>query len=131
MKRIMILFMALMIGFGMLPHFSEARSYSHSYSRHYSTPSRSYNSGYTSPSSRVTRTPKSILNRGTSSIGRGFASHAAAFGAGMLIGHMFHPFGGYYGGARYGFSFMGILLDIIVLLIIVRLIRRIFTRRRY
>ncbi|WEG12098.1 hypothetical protein PU629_18545 [Pullulanibacillus sp. KACC 23026] len=112
MKRWVSLVLALMIGLGMVPHSSEARSYSHSFSRHYSTPSRSY------------------TNRGTSSFGRSFTSHAAAFGAGMLIGHMFHPFGGYYGGTMYGFSFTGILVDIILLLVIVWLIRRLFTRRR-
>lgn len=133
MKKIMTFLIAIMIGFSMIPHLSEARGFSHSFSRpHITTPSRTntYHSGYTSPSNKVTRTPNSTVNRRSSTFGRGLATHAAAFGAGMLLGHMFHPFGGYYGGGTLGFSFLGILLDIVILLVIIWLIKKIVTRRR-
>lgn len=132
MKKLFALFFAIMICFGMVPHLTEAKGFggSHSFSRHYSTPSHTstYHSGYRSPSNKVTRVPSSTPYRG-SSFGKSLATHAAAFGAGALLGHMFHPFGGYYNGARYGFSFLSILIDIIVILIIVRLVKGIFRRR--
>jgi hypothetical protein len=49
---------------------------------------------------------------------------------------MLHPFGGNYNGAygnnpSNGFSFLGILVDILVILVIIWVIKNIFTRRRY
>jgi hypothetical protein len=49
---------------------------------------------------------------------------------------MLHPFGGNYNGAygsnaSNGFSFLGILVDILLILVIIWVIKNIFTRRRY
>jgi hypothetical protein len=45
---------------------------------------------------------------------------------------MFHPFGGYWGGpfgyGYHGFSLFGILIDILILYIIFRIVRRFFRR---
>ncbi|MBM7691597.1 putative membrane protein [Peribacillus deserti] len=105
-----------------------------SYNSGYRTPSRSsgsYNSGYRAPSRSVTK--GSTYNRsqiprrsGTGS----FFSHAAAFGAGAFLAHMFHPFGGTYYGASHGFSFFGILLDILLIVVVFKLFRRLFSRNR-
>jgi len=59
-----------------------------------------------------------------------FWRYAGAFGAGAFFGHLFHPFGGYYGGSHYGFSFFGILIDIILILIIIRIVKWIFGNKR-
>jgi hypothetical protein len=59
-----------------------------------------------------------------------FWKYAGAFGAGAFLGHLFHPFGGYYGGYHYGFSFFGLLIDIIMILIIIRLVKWIFGNKR-
>lgn len=128
MRKFVCVLIAIMIGFAIMPHMTEAKSYS----RHYSTPSRTntYHSGYRSPSNNLTRTPGSTVNRGMPSFGRSFATHGAAFGAGLLLGHMFHPFGGFYGGQAIGFSFFGILLDFVAILVIIWLIKKVFTRRR-
>ncbi|MFC6605311.1 hypothetical protein ACFQDF_33420 [Ectobacillus funiculus] len=58
-------------------------------------------------------------------------SHAAAFGAGALLGSMLHPFGTHAVGAvgGTGFSFSGLLMDVILILIVVWIGRRIFGRR--
>lgn len=50
------------------------------------------------------------------------------FGAGFLLGSMFHPFGGYWGYSGvpgdHPFSFLGIIFDLIILWLIWRFIRR-------
>lgn len=134
LKKLMLVFM-LLFAF-LLPGFAEAKSFSgHSSfsSSHSTTSTRTYHSGYKSPSSNVSRTPSSYNSPNSysrSSRSGSFWSHAAAFGAGAFFGHMFHPFGGHYYGSSYGFSFIGLLVDILVIYIIYRIIRRIF-RRRY
>jgi hypothetical protein len=62
----------------------------------------------------------------------GFFSHLGAFGAGALLGSMFHPFGGGFGGMGFGypsFSLLGFALDIILIVLVFSLIRRLFQRR--
>jgi len=121
LKKILAVFLALMISFAYMPHVSDAKGFGGS--RSFSRPHTSYNSGYRSPTMRA---PGSTFNRGSS-----IMSHAASFGLGMMLGHMFHPFGGYYGGQSNGFSFFGLLVDFVLFLIIISLIRRLFGRRRY
>ena len=119
MKKWIPILMTIFLCFVSVPHMSEAKSFGHT--------STHFGSGYRSPTTRF-RTP--TLNRGTSSSGRSFMTHAAAFGAGALFGHMFHPFGGYYNGGYGGFSGTGILIDILIIVAIIWFIRRIFGGRR-
>lgn len=63
--------------------------------------------------------------------GRNFLGYAGAFGLGSLFGSMLNPFGGYYGGQHFGFSFFGLLLDILVIVAIIWFIKRIFRRNQY
>jgi hypothetical protein len=121
MKKIMVFLLAIMIGLAYMPHVSEARGFGTS--RGFSTHTSTFHTRYHSP---VVKMPRSTYNRGSSLL-----SHAASFGLGMMIGHMFHPFGGYYGGHMYGFSLFGLLVDFVIFLLIIMLIKRIFTRRRY
>jgi hypothetical protein len=137
MKKLIVVF-ALLLSL-VAPSISEARgfsgvhrsiSHSSTFGSHSTTTrSSSYRSGYKAPSSNVSRTRTST--RTQSSKRGGFWSHAAAFGAGTFIGSMFHPFGGYYGGHSYGFSMFGVFIDLLIFLIIIRVIKGIFTRRRY
>src|ERR1700730_1418892 len=106
MKKWIPIFMVLFLCFVSVPQMTEAKGFSHSTS-HFGS---SYHSGYRSPSPRL-KSPISNYNRGTPSVGRSIMTHAAAFGAGALFGHMFHPFGGYYGGGYGGFSATGLLID--------------------
>lgn len=75
----------------------------------------------------------STFRPGYGRLGGGFSSHMFSFGAGWMLGSMFHPFGGYYGwGSPLGyhhFSLLGILFDLVILWIIWRIIRFIFRRR--
>ncbi|GMA51242.1 hypothetical protein GCM10025857_25990 [Alicyclobacillus contaminans] len=41
---------------------------------------------------------------------------------------MFHPFGGYYGYGYHGFSLFGFIVDLILLYIAYRIVRRLFFR---
>jgi len=136
MKKLMIAFVLLFTL--IVPSMTEARgfsgghssiSHSSSFGTHSSTTrsSSTYRSGYKSPSSNVSRsTYKSTPTKRSS-----FWSHAAAFGAGTFFGSMFHPFGGHYYGQSYGFSMFGLLFDILMILVIVWVIKKIFRRRRY
>jgi len=63
--------------------------------------------------------------------GRNFLGYAGAFGLGSLFGSMLNPFGGYYGGQQFGFSFFGLLLDFLVIIVIIWFIKKIFRRNRY
>jgi hypothetical protein len=137
MKKLIIIFVLLLSL--VAPNISEARGFSggHSSFSHSSsfgshtttTRSSTYRSGYIAPSSNVSRTRSYTQSR--SSNKGSFWSHAAAFGAGTFIGSMFHPFGGHYYGQSYGFSMFGVLIDLLILFIIIRVIKAIFTRRRY
>jgi hypothetical protein len=115
-KKLLAVILVLMVFFAYMPHLSEAKGFggSRGFTRHYSVPNHMYKSPYRN-----------------SSLGRSVMTHAAAFGLGAMVGHMFHPFGGYYGGSMYGFSFFGILIDVILILIIISIIKRLFRRRRY
>ncbi|YCA44012.1 hypothetical protein M1E11_02060 [Bacillus sp. JZ8] len=142
MKKVLSLFTLMMVVAAMiLPHAAEARGYSSGARNHsYSTPSSSYSSkstnGYSSNRSYSggTSTKKdnsqtstnSTANNKKPSTAKKIASYAGAFGVGALLGSMFHPFGG----AGTGFSMFGLLLDIIIILVIVWLIKKIFTRRK-
>jgi hypothetical protein len=139
MKKLIIAFVLLFTL--TVPSMTEAKGFSggHSSISHsssfgsHSTSTRSgstYRSGYKSPSSSVSR---SNTYRSTQPSRRGgsFWSHAAAFGAGALFGGMFHPFGGSYFGHSYGFSFFGLLFDILIIFIIIKIVKSIFGRRRY
>lgn len=141
MKKLMLVFI-LMFGL-VLPGFAEAKGFSghSSISSSHTIGTTTYHSGYKSPSSNVTRTPSysnhsSYNNYNKPSRSGSFWSHAAAFGAGTFLGSMFHPFGGhYYGpmGAPHsnGFSFLSLLVDILIIVLIIWGIKRLFTRRRY
>jgi predicted lipid-binding transport protein (Tim44 family) len=71
--------------------------------------------------------PNYGTNRNT---GRNFLGYAGAFGIGSLFGSMLNPFGGYYGGQHFGFSFFGLLLDILLIVAIIWFIKKIFRRNR-
>ncbi|MCL6446244.1 MAG: hypothetical protein K6T83_22825 [Alicyclobacillus sp.] len=62
----------------------------------------------------------------------GIGSHILSFGLGYLLGGMFHPFGGYYGyGGGYmyhPFSLIHVIIDLVLLWVIFRLVRRLFFR---
>ncbi|CAM3948181.1 hypothetical protein [Alicyclobacillus pomorum] len=106
---------------------------------------RSYRSGSRAPSSRVggsysrySGTYGTPYGGATTRTGLGgFGSHLFSFGSGMLLGglmgHLFHPFGGYYGwGGGYGyhgFSIFGLLIDLLLLYVVYRIVRRLFFRR--
>lgn len=95
--------------------------------------STTYHSGYKSPSSSVTNRSNSYNSNyynNRPSTGRSIATHAAAFGAGALLGSMFHPIGGNYGGGYHGFSMLGFAIDIIGLIIIIFVVKAIFFRNR-
>lgn len=81
-----------------------SRSYG---SRSYSS-SRSSSRSYTSP-------------RGFG----GFGSHFASFGFGLMMGHLFNPFGYGYGYGA-GLGLFHIVLDIFIIWIVWKLIRRMF-----
>jgi len=66
------------------------------------------------------RTPRSS--------GRNFLGYAGAFGIGSLFGSMLHPFGGYYGGQQFGFSFFSLLFDILIIVAIIWFVKKIFRR---
>lgn len=127
-------------GFSGHSSFSHSSSFS-SHSSRGTYSSGTYHSGYKSPSSNVTRTPSrsnshTTYNQTPPSRTKSILTHAAAFGTGALLGHMLHPFGGNYNGAygsnaSNGFSFLGILVDILLILVIIWVIKNIFTRRRY
>lgn len=88
------------------------------------TDGNTYHSGYKSPSSNVTNQTRQNSGQGVkpTSKTRGILSHAAAFGAGALLGSMFHPFGG----GHAGFSLIGFLLDILVIGLIIWVVRKLF-----
>ncbi|MCY8234657.1 hypothetical protein [Priestia endophytica] len=149
MKKVLSIFTLMMVVAAMvLPHTAEARGYSSGARSHsYSTPSSSYSSkstsGYSSNRSysggtstkkdnsqtstnSTQKNSNTTANNKKSSTAKKIASYAGAFGVGALLGSMFHPFGG----AGTGFSMFGLLLDIVVILVIVWLIKKIFTRRK-
>lgn len=91
----------------------------------------SYHSGSKSSSSRVSGSRSgssgySSYGMGRSGFGSGFGSHLMSFGAGWFLGGMFHPFGGYYGSIYHSFSIFHFLIDLFIIWIIWRVIRRIF-----
>lgn len=89
---------------------------------------RSYSFGRSSSGSRsngFTHTYNTPLYRPTH-IGSSIGSHLLSFGAGWLLGGMFHPFGGYYGYGYHHFSLLHLLIDLALLWFIWRLIRRFF-----
>jgi|SRR5579875_569518 len=141
MKKLILAFMLLLSL--VVPSMTEARSFSgghstishsSSFSTHSSTVNSggTYHSGYKSPSSNVSRSSSYHNNAPAPAPKRSsFWSHAAAFGAGTLLGSMFHPFGYHSYGHSYGFSFIGLLFDILIIAIIIWVIKRIFTGRRY
>ncbi|WCK53311.1 hypothetical protein PP175_18265 [Aneurinibacillus sp. Ricciae_BoGa-3] len=84
---------------------------------------QTYHSGYKNASSNVTQAR--TFNPSVPKKSSGLLSHAAAFGAGALLGSMFHPFGG----AGHGIS--GLIMDIIIIAVIVFIVRKLFSRRAY
>lgn len=122
-KKVSVILLTLMLCMGtLLPQLVNARGFS---GRSYST--RIPHSTYRAPSNNF-RVPSSTLHRGSSGIGRGLVSHAAAFGLGALFGSMFHPFSGFYGGGLTSGIPFGFLIDIIGILVIIWLIRKLFAR---
>ncbi|MFJ8530287.1 hypothetical protein [Bacillus sp. NPDC094106] len=142
----------LMLAFTLfaLPTFAQAKTYSggkssvssHSssggFSTKGSTSSRSsdgtYHSGYKSSSSNVqAKKPASVDHAPQPQPApkkSSFWGHAASFGAGALLGSMLHPFGNHgVGGVGGSFFSSGLLIDIVILLGIVWVLRRIFARR--
>jgi hypothetical protein len=143
MKK-MMLFLIVVLGLSTLPTidhhamaYSSKKSYSSFSSRSSSSGYRSkmYSTGYRSPSSHVTNSSTSSRSRyygsPTRSTSHSLLTHTAAFGAGALFGSMFHPFGlGHYGGGPS--SLVGVLLDLLIIVIIIAIVRRIFFgRKRY
>lgn len=62
--------------------------------------------------------------------------YVVVFGMGVFVGYMFYLFGGNYNGmygnnVLNGFFFLGIFVDIFVILVIIWVIKNIFIRRRY
>jgi hypothetical protein len=93
------------------------------------TNGNTYHSGYKSPSSNVTNQSSGQGVKPTSKT-HGILSHVAAFGAGALLGSMFHPFGGGHAiGGHTSFSLIGFLLDIIVIVLIIWVVRKLFFKR--
>jgi hypothetical protein len=94
---------------------------------HPSSNSQTYHSGYKSPSANVNRShsnnPPAAPKKSSTLL-----SHAAAFGAGALFGSMFHPFGG---GGHHGTSFLGLIVDIIIIGVIFLIVRKLFFKRVY
>lgn len=120
--------------------FSCGSSRSHlSYSSHSSTYHSSgsfsrtngttYHSGFKSASSTITSQARQNAGNGAApaSKTRGILTHAAAFGAGALLGSMFHPFGG--GHSHASFSLLGFLLDLFVIAVIISVVRKLFFKR--
>jgi hypothetical protein len=109
----------------------------------YIRPGGSYHSGYRAPSSRVggSRYSGQYSGQYSGSYGGtstprygwgGFGSHLFSFGSGLLLGSLLHPFGGYYGWGPYyayhGFSIFSLLIDLLLIFIAWRLIRRLLRR---
>ncbi|MGD8188706.1 hypothetical protein ACQCN2_01780 [Brevibacillus ginsengisoli] len=100
--------------------------------------SQTYHSGYRSPSSNVSGSRSYGSNAPSYSTPKssgGFLSHAVSFGAGALLGSMFHPFGGGYGGyggyngfGTHSISIFGLLMDLLLIFIAYKIIRRLFFR---
>ncbi|OIK12443.1 hypothetical protein BIV60_16220 [Bacillus sp. MUM 116] len=111
---------------------TNSHTYHSSGSYNSQTNGSTYHSGYKSPSSNVTNHTSQNSGQGIkpTSKSRGILSHVAAFGAGTLLGSMFHPFGGGYAtGGHTAFSLSGVLLDILVILLIIWVVRKLFFRR--
>ena len=107
-------------------HRSSRSSYSSSFRRSYS--------GSATRSHSLFGGSSHYSGFGSSSrYGGGLSSHLFSFGAGFLLGRMFHPFGGYWGyGAGYGyhhFSLFGLIFDLILLYILFRIVKFFFFRR--
>ncbi|WP_018130268.1 hypothetical protein [Effusibacillus pohliae] len=94
-----------------------------------------YSSGQKSPSSNVTQKPSTpqpyqqpYQQPKSSWFGGGLGHFLGGMAAGALMsslfGHMLHPFGGF----GYGFSFWGLLFDLLLLFVGYKLIRRLFVR---
>ncbi|WCN38640.1 hypothetical protein [Aneurinibacillus uraniidurans] len=147
-KKIISVFIAGLMLLSPVPVFAKGFSGGHSSSYHQggalsihnsnrltqSSASTTYHSGYRSPSSQVSNyTQHSYTNNSHQADppkkSGGFLSHAAAFGAGTLLGSMFHPFGGGIGaGGTSGFSSTGLLVDIVIIAIGFFFIRRLVSR---
>jgi hypothetical protein len=116
---------------------TEARFRGGSFARPGANPSGTiggtYHSGYRSPSSNVTNPPPGSPSRAPAAgIGGGLWPHIGTFGAGMLLGSIFHPFGGGgYGGYGGGGSIFGMIFWIVILFLAYRAIRSLFFRSRY
>ncbi|WCK53437.1 hypothetical protein PP175_19100 [Aneurinibacillus sp. Ricciae_BoGa-3] len=94
---------------------------------HPTSSAQTYHSGYKSPSANVSRAhsynPPAAPKKSSALL-----SHAAAFGAGALLGSMFHPFGG---GGHTGTSVPSLIVDIIIIGVIFLIIRKLFFNRVY
>ncbi|MFD0769882.1 hypothetical protein ACFQZ1_13900 [Bacillus sp. CGMCC 1.60114] len=145
----------LMLAFTLfaLPTFAQAKTFSggkssvssHSSSSGFSTKGSTsgsyrssdgtYHSGYKSSSSNVQSKKPASVDQHTSQPQpapkkSSFWGHAASFGAGALLGSMLHPFGNHgVGGVGGSFFSSGLLIDIVIILGIVWILRRIFARR--
>ncbi|MCL6598893.1 hypothetical protein [Alicyclobacillus macrosporangiidus] len=97
-----------------------------------------YRSGFRSPSPGVGTTRTYGSTYGSGGIGSSgvytaprpsIGSHLFSFGAGWLLGSMFHPFGYYGMGVYHSFSLFGLILDILLLVVLWKLVRWLFFRR--
>lgn len=91
---------------------------------------------YSSKKSYSSDAEKSNSKNKTKSI----LTHAAAFGAGTFLGSMLHPFGGggyngesgtngpYIGS---GFSFAGLLVDILLIVLVIWIIKKLFFKKKH
>ncbi|EOO24621.1 hypothetical protein IIU_06687 [Bacillus cereus VD133] len=115
---------------------SEGLSTKGSTSGSYRSTDGTYHSGYKSSSSNVqSKKPASVEQHTSQSQPApkkksNFWGYAASFGTGALLGSMLHPFGNNgVGGGGSSFFSSGLLLDIILILGIVWVVRRIFIKR--
>jgi hypothetical protein len=102
---------------------------------------KTYNSGPQRPSSSVTQQPSSTTTSQPTQVQSNAPTSKSKFGGvgsfiggmavGGLLGSMFHPFGGGMNtmGSTGGFSFMGILMDILIIAAIVWVVRKFWRRR--
>ncbi|MCL6636450.1 MAG: hypothetical protein K6T26_00765 [Alicyclobacillus sp.] len=88
-----------------------------------------YRSGYRTPSASAGSYGFSRPSASPLPSSSGWGSHLFSFGAGWLLGSMFHPFGYGVWGTYHSFSLFGLIFDLLALYLLWRLVRWLFLRR--
>ncbi|MCL6593871.1 MAG: hypothetical protein K6T31_07835 [Alicyclobacillus sp.] len=88
-----------------------------------------YRSGYRTPSASAGSYSFSRPSASPIPNSSGWGSHLFSFGAGWLLGSMFHPFGYGVWGGYHSFSLFGLIFDLLLLYLLWRLVRWLFLRR--